>query len=109
MSGENNEQSVQNAAVAYLATRAGPSTAAPTNGSRTMVALDSQPREEADDVGSGVESGTDERVLGVLHLRGGPRRRPRVAWTEDVIDNEGMGKKKSKSEFISSLNDVYCF
>ena len=48
-------------------------------------------------------SGADEsdagrgNTVGVLHLRGGRRRGPRVAWTEDVVDNEGMGKKKSKS------------
>ena len=35
---------------------------------------------------------------GVLRLRGAPTRNaPRVTWTEDVVDNEGCGKKKSKS------------
>lgn len=34
----------------------------------------------------------------ILRLRGGPSRTgPRVQWDEEVIDNEGMGKKKSKS------------
>jgi len=33
---------------------------------------------------------------GVLRLRGGPRSQPRVQWDEDVIDNEGCNKKKSK-------------
>ncbi|KAH9992247.1 protein phosphatase inhibitor, partial [Russula compacta] len=33
---------------------------------------------------------------GTLHLRGGPRDRPRVAWDEGVVDNEGLGRKKSK-------------
>lgn len=41
----------------------------------------------------------------VLHLRGAEREiediqggetRRRIQWAEDVIDNEGMGKKKSK-------------
>lgn len=42
----------------------------------------------------------------VLRLRGAPREeiqgngdgseRRRIQWAEDVIDNEGMGKKKSK-------------
>ena len=27
------------------------------------------------------------------------RRRRGVQWAEDVVDNEGMGKKKSKGEF----------
>ena len=34
---------------------------------------------------------------GTLHLHGGPRNRPRVVWNEDVVDNEGLGRKKSKS------------
>jgi hypothetical protein len=45
--------------------------------------------------------------LGVLHLQGArdpnaqPRtRRQHVEWTEDTVDNEGAGKKKSKSAFI---------
>ncbi|KUI67128.1 Type 1 phosphatases regulator ypi-1 [Cytospora mali] len=33
----------------------------------------------------------------ILRLRGAPRNRgPRVQWAEGVVDNEGMGKKKSK-------------
>lgn len=27
---------------------------------------------------------------------GGTKRRPRIQWAEDVIDNEGLGRKKSK-------------
>ncbi|GFZ43823.1 hypothetical protein JCM24511_01543 [Saitozyma sp. JCM 24511] len=34
--------------------------------------------------------------VGVLRLRGGPTRR-RVVWRDDTVDNEGMGKKKSKN------------
>ena len=34
---------------------------------------------------------------GTLRLRGGPRDGPRVAWDEAVVDNEGLGRKKSKS------------
>ncbi|KAI0298024.1 phosphatase inhibitor-domain-containing protein [Multifurca ochricompacta] len=33
---------------------------------------------------------------GILRLRGGPRDRPRVVWDEEVVDNEGLGRKKSK-------------
>ncbi|KAI5784674.1 phosphatase inhibitor-domain-containing protein [Geopyxis carbonaria] len=33
---------------------------------------------------------------GTLRLRGGPVEDRRVRWDSDVIDNEGMGKKKSK-------------
>jgi len=80
--------------MSFRNTRAGPSTSAPTDGSRTIVIHDSQPREDDDAEGSGADG--EEHEVGVLALRGGPRSRQRVAWTEDVIDNEGMGKKKSK-------------
>lgn len=83
--------------MAYLATRAGPSTVVPSDGSRTLTVTDAQPLE---DVGSGEEErGTrsDGNVVGVLRLRARGQG-PRVAWTEDVVDNEGLGKKKSKSE-----------
>ncbi|KAL7275972.1 Type 1 phosphatases regulator ypi1 [Rhizina undulata] len=33
---------------------------------------------------------------GTLRLRGGPIQDRRVRWGADVVDNEGMGKKKSK-------------
>jgi len=60
---------------------------APTDGSRTITLRDSQPRPEDD----------GDLVVGALRLRGEPRRtRQRVVWDEDVIDNEGCGKKKSK-------------
>lgn len=39
----------------------------------------------------------------ILRLRGEhpPRGRgPRVQWAESVVDNEGMGKKSSKGEFV---------
>lgn len=36
----------------------------------------------------------------ILRLRGAQRNRgPRVQWAEGVVDNEGMGKKKSKGAF----------
>ncbi len=42
----------------------------------------------------------------VLHLRGATREQEgatstgrRIQWAEDVVDNEGMGKKKSKGLF----------
>jgi hypothetical protein len=33
---------------------------------------------------------------GVLRLRAEPAERRRIQWAEDVVDNEGMGKKSSK-------------
>lgn len=47
------------------------------------------------------EAGPSSRppgASGVLKLRGGPLRKQRVVWSDEVVDNEGMGKKKSKSE-----------
>ncbi|KAI9811462.1 MAG: hypothetical protein M1827_005445 [Pycnora praestabilis] len=35
-------------------------------------------------------------TAGTLRLRGSPASDNRVRWAEDVIDNEGMGKKSSK-------------
>ncbi|KAI0715815.1 phosphatase inhibitor-domain-containing protein [Cerioporus squamosus] len=59
-----------------------------SDGSRTITVQDNQPREEAQ---------TDEpTTVGALRLRGVARHRQRVVWREDVVDNEGAGKKKSK-------------
>lgn len=87
--------------------------AVPTDGSRTMVLHNAQPREE--EVGSGseveLERDGEGRIVGVLRLRATRRRSQRVAWTEDVVDNEGMGKKKSKSAFLFqslALYFTYC-
>ncbi|KAG2112169.1 phosphatase inhibitor-domain-containing protein [Suillus cothurnatus] len=71
-----------------MATQGRAYTSAPADGSRTITLLDSQPRPEDD---------ASQPVVGTLRLRGQPRKtRQRVAWDEDVIDNEGSGKKKSK-------------
>ena len=85
-----------------LNTRMRPSTGTPNDGSRTITIRDSQPREEGDEGADNVNSdGVDQtgRDVGVLRLRGGPSNQPRVSWKEDVVDNEGMGNKKSKSEW----------
>lgn len=80
-------------------TRRPPEASAPSDGSRTMTIRDSQPQEDEG-------SGSDERRAepaqrsGVLKLRGGPKSRPQVQWTDDVVDNEGAGKKKSKSSSL---------
>ena len=36
----------------------------------------------------------------VLHLRGKPKTEKKVQWGEEVVDNEFMGRKKSKCEWI---------
>ena len=73
--------------------RAGPSARNEPHGSRTMTMSRNR--------------GNGEDSVGVLRLRGtdAPQEQPprepnrRVVWTDDTVDNEGMGKKKSKSEF----------
>lgn len=70
-----------------------PQTSAPGDGSRTIVLHDSQPRED----GSNPDRSGESSNAGSLRLRGGPRSTQRVVWREDVVDNEGAGKKKSKS------------
>jgi len=73
----------------------GPSTSSPSDGSRTQIVHDSQPR--ADDGSSNPSHDQENTPHGVLRLRGGPKSKPAVVWKEDVIDNENMGKKSSKS------------
>ncbi|WWC62111.1 uncharacterized protein I303_104701 [Kwoniella dejecticola CBS 10117] len=41
-------------------------------------------------------SSPEQPPAGVLKLRGGPLKKQRVVWSEETVDNEGMGKKKSK-------------
>ena len=42
-------------------------------------------------------------------MRAEPTERRRIQWAEDVIDNEGMGKKssKGKSFIIITMFDFY--
>jgi protein phosphatase 1 regulatory subunit 11 len=40
-----------------------------------------------------------EPPFAVLRLRGGPVSRRRVVWDEEVVDNEHLGRKSSKSEY----------
>lgn len=88
-----------------VAQRAGPSSRPDTHGSRTLT----------------VENDNSEsrEPVGVLHLRGtndlsrdmaqreAPPPARRVVWTEDTVDNEGMGKKKSKSMFALTNSLLY--
>jgi protein phosphatase 1 regulatory subunit 11 len=78
----------------------------PSDASRTitLTAPDAPPE------GAGDARGTDEPQL-TLRLRGSPspapptrqRRGPRVAWGDDVVDNEGCGKKSSKGACVDLL------
>ncbi|KAG0199909.1 Type 1 phosphatases regulator ypi1 [Mortierella sp. GBA30] len=64
---------------------AGPQPA--TYGSRTITLDPTQIHED--------DPGADDHV-GVLELTGEPSAARRVQWDDDVVDNEHMGKKKSK-------------
>lgn len=57
-------------------------------------------RQEGDDIAD--EGAGSSQSLGVLRLRAKSTGN-RVAWGEDVVDNEGAGKKKSKSESLWSV------
>ncbi|KAF9328206.1 Type 1 phosphatases regulator ypi1 [Podila minutissima] len=56
-----------------------------THGSRTMILDPTETYEEPTDP-----------IVGVLELTGEPSTGRRVQWDEEVVDNEHMGKKKSK-------------
>jgi hypothetical protein len=45
---------------------------------------------------------TAPAAVGTLRLRGMGTNSTRVQWDEEVVDNEFMGRKKSKSESCSS-------
>jgi protein phosphatase 1 regulatory subunit 11 len=60
-----------------------------TNGSRTMTLDPTQTEEE--------DPAQDTHEHGILELTGETDTGRRVQWDDDVVDNEHMGKKKSKS------------
>ncbi|KAF5374513.1 hypothetical protein D9615_009097 [Tricholomella constricta] len=67
-----------------------PSTSNPGDGSRTTTVADAAPRQ------ANASNARQGATIGTLRLRGGPRNKQRVAWDEDVVDNEGCGRKSSK-------------
>ncbi|KAI5995659.1 phosphatase inhibitor-domain-containing protein [Pisolithus albus] len=79
-------------------------TSTPSNGSRTITTLAPETsvldRTESSGTLGGVGLGPEEvfgPAVGTLRLRGVSRQNAqRVMWGEDVVDNEGCGKKKSK-------------
>ncbi|CAG8440080.1 4581_t:CDS:2 [Cetraspora pellucida] len=76
-----------------------------TYGSRTLTLHP----EDLEEQSSGEETRNSSRSVGTLRLRGGGLSSGRkVKWDENVVDNEGMGKKKSKSiprQFDESSSD----
>lgn len=78
-------------------------TAGPSDGSRTITIHDVPTGEQGgSDKGSGRDEEGENSQIGVLRLRGGGNTR-RVVWSSETIDNEGMGKKKSKSENVKEM------
>ncbi|MCJ1341385.1 hypothetical protein MMC09_006681 [Bachmanniomyces sp. S44760] len=50
------------------------------------------------------------RTVGTLRLRGEPpRERTKIRWAEDVIDNEGLGRKSSKGKPLSLNRHIQQF
>ncbi|BEI93339.1 uncharacterized protein CcaverHIS019_0509670 [Cutaneotrichosporon cavernicola] len=81
-----------------MSTRSAAQTTRPENlGSRTMTITPTTDTDAGPSTVSPPPSGSETpSSVGVLRLRGAPGRRQRVVWTSDTVDNEGMGKKKSK-------------
>ncbi|KAK7062671.1 Type 1 phosphatases regulator ypi1 [Paramarasmius palmivorus] len=72
-----------------------PGTSAPSDGSRTITLTGAPPHED-DESGAGPSSESSSNV-GTLRLRGATKKsRQRVVWSDDVVDNEGCGRKSSK-------------
>ncbi|KAK6499185.1 Type 1 phosphatases regulator ypi1 [Arthrobotrys conoides] len=65
----------------------GSSTTIQDQRSSTTITTEQAPAE------AGVLAGSPD---GVLRLRGAHAERRRVTWTEEVVDNEGLGRKKTK-------------
>jgi protein phosphatase 1 regulatory subunit 11 len=84
-----------------LATQIGPSGAMSREGSRTALVVQNPAEQQRDASAALLPELTPP--AGTLRLRGGPRNGPRVAWDEAVVDNEGLGRKKSKSTLFFVL------
>ncbi|GAA5917730.1 hypothetical protein JCM6882_009365 [Rhodosporidiobolus microsporus] len=81
-----------------MATAFRPQPTPAAHGSRTMTATCTPAPEAGPSTGGGEAgpSGEGERVVGVLRLRGRGPQGQRVQWTDETVDNEGLGRKKSK-------------
>ncbi|KAH9990705.1 phosphatase inhibitor-domain-containing protein [Russula vinacea] len=75
--------------------QSGPSSSMSREGSRTALVVQNA-AEQRDASALTSLDGALAPPAGTLRLRGGPRDGPRVAWDEAVVDNEGLGRKKSK-------------
>ncbi|CAG8448449.1 2239_t:CDS:2 [Acaulospora morrowiae] len=66
-----------------------------TYGSRTMT-IHPEELAEVDRQDPSEENSDQLQSVGTLKLRGGGQNNRKVKWDNGVVDNEGMGKKKSK-------------
>lgn len=80
----------------HTAVRQLPLTSAPGDGSRTITTTNTLSNENSERE----ETNPDGTFVGALRLRPAKKNRQRVAWDDDVVDNEGCGRKKSKSAFV---------
>ena len=88
-----------------------PHTSAPSDGSRTITLLDAQSRPQEGEDAPGGYNETGSAHAGLLRLRATSSQRQtsqRVAWSEGVVDNEGCGRKKSKSTLFSRVFSSSC-
>ena len=76
---------------------------AANDGSRTLTLDPTESSLDADSSSDAPEAGPS--TAGVLRLRGATSRQTRVQWDEEVVDNEGLGRKSSKS--MSCLQLVF--
>ncbi|KAJ3368646.1 Type 1 phosphatases regulator ypi1 [Allomyces arbusculus] len=74
----------------------GPREGTPTHGSRTMVIEQVASAEAPPPAADEEPAQEDPAVVGHIDLRGGPLFVGHVTWDESVVDNEGLGRKKSK-------------
>lgn len=67
------------------------------HGSQTVTATPTPEREANAAAGSQAVASTEGPPVLKLRLKAGDINKPKVAWDEKVVDNEFMGRKKSKS------------
>jgi len=73
-------------------------------GSRTALVVQNTEQQDASSAAALPELAVRLPPAGTLRLRGAPRDGPRVAWDEHVVDNEGLGRKKSKSTLFAGTD-----
>ena len=89
-----------------LVPQGGPSNAMSREGSRTaLMVQDANQRDVS--AASMSELAVGLAPAGTLRLRGAQRDGPHVAWNEDVVDNEGLGRKKSKSTCFNCKGRIW--